>query len=91
MASFLVVIHEQRFILSDARVQQLRSDVVDAVRAGGDLVDFRHEEGEAGVLVSAATQLVIRRIPEVEPGQRLAEEASAEGGMASVVPLRGSP
>ncbi len=92
MVAFLVMIHEQRFILDDAQAQRLRADVVEAVRAGGDLVDFRHEEGEAGVLVSGSTQLVIRRIPEAQSGFELDDGVStAEGTVAAVVPLRRAP
>lgn len=85
MTSFIVTIHESRFIVSEAHLLRLRSDVRDAVRAGGDFVEFRHEEGEAAALVSAATHVVIRRIPEATS----ADAADEELPLVPVIPLRG--
>ncbi|ARJ04352.1 hypothetical protein B5808_03255 [Cnuibacter physcomitrellae] len=91
MASFIVTIHESRFIVAEATMLRLRADVRDAVRAGGDFVDFRHEEGEAAALVSAATHVVIRRVPEAQPGIVADESYPADRALIPVIPLRRAP
>ena len=68
MTSFILTLHGRRFILSERQQVRFLESIVDAVSAGGALVDFTHEDGATTALVSMSTPLLLSRMPEVSVG-----------------------